>query len=331
MASINDVAELAGVSKATVSRVLNKTGQIRSTTRERVDQAMKKLNYRPSPLAQSLATSSSNTIGLVVTTYRGHFFSELMAEVQESVEEQDKFLLVSRGKRSQACERHAINRLKDMFCSGLILHSRNLYDEELLELAQDKTPFVLLDREVKGLEDRCIVYEHTTAGRIAVEHLIEHGHRHIACIAGPLHRTTSRLRYEGYLQALHKHNIPVQESMVAEADYDRAGGYQAMKQLLDQHPEITAVFSCSEEMCVGAFDLFRERNLSVPNDISMVSFDSVSMCTILTPQVTTVHLPIKDMAAESARVLLDLMNHKANVQPKRFLPELRTRSSVQRV
>lgn len=328
MASIKDVAELAGVSKATVSRVLNDTGQIRESTRNKVHEAMAKLNYRPSPLAKTLATSSSNTIGLVVTSYRGHFFSELVAEVQEEMDSQNKFLLVSRGKRSRECEQQAIQRLTDMCCDGLILHTRNLYDEELIELSKKNTPFVVLDREVKGLEDRCIAYDHTEAGKLAVEHLISQGHKKIACISGPRSRLTAQLRFRGYEQALRANGIAVDDTLIAEADYDRPGGYKAMTEILDRHPDITAVYSCSEEMCVGAFDLFRERKMTVPGDISVVSFDSVSICTILTPKVTTVHFPIKEMASEAAAVLLSLMKSDTGKQPKKFKPELRIRESV---
>ena len=331
MASIKDVAELADVSKATVSRVLNNTGQIKESTRIKVHEAMTKLNYRPSPLAKSLATSSSNTVGLVVTSYRGHFFSELVAEVQEEMDRRDKFLLVSRGKRSRECEHQAIQRLTDMYCDGLILHTRNLYDEDLVELAGKNTTFVVLDREVKALENQCIVYEHTEAGKLAVEHLIAHGHKKIACIAGPRSRRTALLRFNGYKQALRSHGIEVDDSLVAEADYDRPGGYRAMAEILDRHPDITAVYSCSEDMCVGAFDLFRERKISVPEDISVVSFDSVSICTMLIPRVTSVHFPIKEMALEAAEILSSLIQNNTDVQPRRFKPELRTRESVRQL
>lgn len=331
MASIKDVAELARVSRATVSRVLNETGQIRESTRKRVHEAMKKLNYRPNPLARSLATSSSNTVGLVVTSYRGSFFSELMAEVQESMDQQGKFLLISRAHRSRETEQQAIQRLKDMRCDGLILHVRNLYDEELRALAEDKTPFILLDRLVEGLEDHCVSFDHAEAGRLAVNHLIEHGHRKIACLAGPRARLTARLRFQGYERALREHRIEPDESLVAEADYDRTGGRRAMAEILARHSDITAVYSCSEEMCVGAFDLFRERNIAVPDDISMVSFDSVDICTILSPAVTAVHFPIKEMAVQASAALSALLRQQPLSTPEIFAPQLRQRNSVRTV
>ena len=331
MASIKDVAELAKVSRATVSRVLNETGQIRESTRKRVHEAMKKLNYRPNPLARSLATSSSNTVGLVVTSYRGSFFAELMAEVQESMDQQGKFLLISRAHRSRETEQQAIQRLKDMRCDGLILHVRNLYDEELRALAEDKTPFILLDRLVEGLEDHCVSFDHAEAGRLAVNHLIEHGHRKIACLAGPRKRLTARLRFQGYEWALREHRIELDESLVAEADYDRPGGRRAMAEILARHPDITAVYSCSEEMCVGAFDLFRKRNIAVPGDISMVSFDSVDICTILSPAVTTVHFPIKEMAVQASAALSALLYQQPLPTPEIFAPQLRHRNSVRTI
>lgn len=331
MASIKDVAELAGVSRATVSRVMNDTGQIKDTTRERVFEAMKKLNYRPNPLARSLATATSNTVGLVVTSYRGNFFSELMSEVQEEMEQLNKFLLISRGRRSREQEQLAIQRLTDMCCDGLILHARNLHDGDLLKMVEEDTPFVLLDRTIKGLENRCIAFNHVEAARTAVQHLLDNGHRKIACLTGPRNRLTAQLRFKGYLDTLRQNGMEVDESLVAEADYDRPGGHQAMQEILDRNPDITAVYSCSEEMCVGAFDAFRERGISVPEDISVVSFDSVSVCTVLTPQVTTVHFPIKEMAAEASRVLSLLMQDNVDIQPKIFSPELRIRNSVRKL
>ena len=328
MASISDVAALAGVSRATVSRVLNETGQISKCTKVRVNRAVEKLNYRPNPFARSLATSSTNTAGLVVTSYRGSFFSELLAEVQEEMDQQGKFLLISRGKRSRKSELQAIQKLMDMRCEGLILHTRNLHDEELLELKNEKTPFILLDRKINGLEDRCVVFEHEEAGRLAVNHLLQHGHRKIGCIAGARHGLTARLRFQGYEMALKASGVECNESLIAEADYDRQGGYRAMSEILSKNPDITAVYSCSEEMCVGAFDLLRERNIKVPEDISIVSFDSVNLCTVMTPRVTTVHFPIKEMAACAAKALSSLMDGHTLSTLKTFKPELRQRESV---
>lgn len=331
MASIKDVAELAGVSRATVSRVMNNTGQISEPTRLRVEKAMSDLNYRPNPIARSLATSSSKTVGLVVTSYRGSFFSELMGQVQEQVDNHGRFLLVARSKRDQDSERQAIERLEDMRCEGLIIHARNLDEDELRHKAKAGAPFILLDRLVEGIENRCVAYEHEKAGYMAVSHLIENGHRKIACLAGIRTRLTAQLRFQGYQQALAENGIAFDENLVAEGDYDRQGGYAAMKAILDRHPDITAVYSCSEEMCVGAFDVFRERNIAVPEQVSVVSFDSVSVCTILKPQVTTVHFPIREMADEASAQLFRLISNNSKSvlpAPDVFQPELRVRHSV---
>lgn len=329
MARIKDVAELAGVNRSTVSRIINGEGKFKEETRRKVEQAMSQLNYRPSAIARSLATSSSNIVGLLVTFYTGGFFGEMMEQVQTELDMHQKFLITAQGHHTAQGERDAIQRFHDLRCDGYVLHSRYLSDDDLRILAQQPTPFVLLDRHVEGLEDRCITFDHRGASQLAVNHLLKQGHKNIACITGPSHRHNSRLRLQGYLDALNHAEVAPTQTLCAEGNYGRHSGYVAMQQLLERHPDITAVFSCSEEMTTGAMQYLHEQRISVPERISLVSFDSVDLCESLYPTVTAVHFPISEMARAAVQSLIAMVKQQPLSGLQCFSPILKTRNADQ--
>lgn len=328
MASIKDVAALAGVHRSTVSRIINGEGVFRSDTRRKVEQAMADLNYRPSAIARSLATASTNMTGLLVTYYTGGFFGEMMDKVQSELDLHNKFLITAQGHHCVEGEREAIQRFHDLRCEGYVLNSRHISDDELRQLAAEPTPFVILDRIVEGLEARCITFDHQLAGKIAVNHLIELGHKKIGCIAGPQHRTSSMLRYQGYIDALQEAGIALEPTLTVEGDYGRQSGYFAAEQLYQSRSDMTALFSCSEEMTMGAVQFYNEHNIAVPEQLSVVSFDSVDLCANLYPAVTAVHFPISDMARTAVELLIDQIQHRGSPIERCFNAEIRLRRST---
>ncbi|EPM4288060.1 LacI family DNA-binding transcriptional regulator [Vibrio alginolyticus] len=327
MARIKDVAELAGVNRSTVSRIINGEGKFREETRKKVEQAMAQLNYRPSAIARSLATSSSNMVGLLVTYYTGGFFGEMMEQVQTELDIHKKFLITAQGHHSAQGEKEAIQRFNDLRCDGYVLHSRYLSDDDLRELAKQPTPFVLLDRYVEGIEERCVTFNHHHASRVAVEHLLAGGHRKIACITGPSQRHNSVLRKLGYIDAMKDASIDIDESWCEEGNYGRQSGYDAMAAILQRHPDVTAVFSCSEEMTVGAMQYLHEHSISVPEQISLTSFDSVDLCESLYPTVSAVHFPISDMARVAVQTLMGLVKEQEVIDKPVFEAKLKIRKA----
>lgn len=331
MARIKDVAALAGVNRSTVSRIINGEGTFREETKRKVEEAMATLNYRPSAIARSLATSSSNMMGLLVTYYTGGFFGEMMEQVQAELDIHKKFLITAQGHNCVEGEREAVQRFSDLRCEGYVLHSRYLSDDELRELAQQPTPFVLLDRHVDGLEARCITFDHHKASEIVVKHLIEQNHRKIACITGPVNRFNSLQRKQGYIDTLTNAGLHFDESWCEEGNYGRYSGYDAMEALLTRHPDLTAVFSCSEEMTIGALHYLHEQNIAVPEQVSIVSFDSVDQCASLYPMVSAVHFPISDMARAAVQVLTNMVQGKTCDTARKFEPKLIERMADQRL
>ena len=331
MARIKDVAELAGVNRSTVSRIINGEGKFKEETRRKVEEAMKTLNYRPSAIARSLATSSTNMVGLLVTYYTGGFFGTMMDQVQTELDQHGKFLITAQGHHSSDGEKEAIQRFNDLRCEGYVLHSRYVSDEELRTLAKAPTPFVLLDRDVPGLEERCITFNHLKASQIAVEFLLNQGHRKIACITGPVHRENSLRRKQGYLDAMHDAGVEVMDSWLAEGDYGRESGYLAAKQLLRNDSDFTALYSCSEEMTVGALQYLHEVGVQVPEQLSIVSFDSIDRCEDLYPTITSVHFPISEMARSAALKLNNMIANKQGNVETQFEPQLRIRHSHKKI
>ena len=328
MASIKDVAILAGVHRSTVSRIINGEGAFRSDTKRKVEQAMAELNYRPSAIARSLATASSNMTGLLVTYYTGGFFGQMMDQVQSELDRHDKFLITAQGHHSAEGEREAVRRFHALRCDGYVLNSRHLSDDELRAMAQEPTPFVLLDRLVEGLESRCITFDHTLAATMAVNALIEQGHRHIGCISGPLGRSSSHLRFTGYKEAMQSAGLSIEPALCVEGDYGRKSGYAAARQLHQSGWEMTALFSCSEEMMQGALQYFHEQKVVLPETLSLISFDSIDLCDALFPQVSSVHFPISQMARTAVELLMSQINQTECAIDRHFLPELRMRNSI---
>lgn len=320
MVTLEDVAALAGVSRATVSRVVNGDTNVRTQTRLIVEAAIAELGYSPNPAARALASSQSNTLGLVTTNYRGGFFGALMDTVQSETELHGMQLLVTQGRSSAENELGAIQRLYNLRCDGLVLHIRALEDEALLRLAEQGRKFVVLDREVAGLEDRCVVFDHRSASELATQVFIHGGHTRIACLHGPTSRASSLLRRQGFLDAMHKAGLEPVATL--EGDYDMPSGHQQTTFLL-QEARPTAIYCCNEEMALGAMLAINERGLRIPQDISLICYDSGERAPFVRPALTSVHFPISEMARYATWKLLN-----EHCEKERFLPQIVHRDSV---
>lgn len=242
MATINDVCKLAGVSKATVSRVLNETGQVKAQTREAVLAAMQQLGYQPNSLAQALATNTTNSIGLVLPHFESSYFGSILFEAEQGAQKAGKKLLVVNSKNSEQGEKEAVATLAAQRCDAILLYSRHLNEVQLLELQQQHpSPLVILNRRLHHPQLHSFGLDQTQIAQLAMQHLLNLGHRHIACITSPLVSETGKIRYQVYQQALHEQGIELNSSLVIEGDNTLLGGYQAMQQLLQQGISMTAV------------------------------------------------------------------------------------------
>ncbi|KFK93070.1 MULTISPECIES: LacI family DNA-binding transcriptional regulator [unclassified Serratia (in: enterobacteria)] len=314
MVTLEDVAALAGVSRATVSRVVNGDSNVKLLTREKVAKAVAELGYTPNPAARALASSHSNTLGLVTTSYRGGFFGALMDFVQTEAESHGKQLLVTQGRNSAENELLAIQRLFSLRCDGVILHVRFLSDDQLRQLAtEQQRPFVLLDRLVPGLEERCVTFDHVRASQMATQALIDAGHQRIACISGPMQRASSQLRLQGFLNAMQAADLQPVDCLAGV--YDLQSGYDCADQLLRRATLPSAIYCCNEEMAIGALLAINEHHLRVPQDIALICYDSGERAPFVRPALTSVHFPITEMAQYATRRLINPLTPAVAFEP----------------
>ena len=331
MANIYQVAELAGVSLATVSRVINPGAKVSEKTRRKVLAAMEQLGYKPNSIAQSLATRSSNAVGVLVSELYGPFFGAMLSAIEKTFKAAGKFVLVSAGHNDEEQEREAIRFLMSRNCDALIVHVEALSDKFLLDHDHEKTPLIIMNRKVRGLADRCFSLDNELGGYLATQSLLKFKHKRIAYISGPLDWVDARQRLAGHKRALEEARIKFDERLLIEGDYHETCGQEALNALFGKGLPFTAVVCANDGMAAGAMAAAHERGLELPRQLSIVGFDDAPISRYVYPKLTTVHYPIADMAAMAARwVLKHVYEHEQAEVQTAFEPKLVQRDSIGR-
>lgn len=308
-----DVARRAGVSRTTVSLVLNRVegAQISPETAQRVLDAAKELGYVPDAAAQALASRRSQVIGLVLSRRRQNissdaFLSSTIMAVMDTLSQTGFRLLID--VVEDIFDHDAYLRLvRSKHVDGIMLSGPRFDDEALGRLVQDGFPTVIMGR-LPGSDLYSVDVDNRQAARTAVEHLTSLGHTRIACITNAAASFTAALdRLEGYRQALAATELPYDEALVRFGDFGPESGYQQMNDLLDSGALFTAAFVASDVVAIGSLAALRQRGRRVPEDISLAGFDDVAMAAFTAPPLTTVHLPISELARQSCLTLLKLI------------------------
>lgn len=329
MATMLDVCKRAGVSKATVSRVLNNTGQVKESTREAVFRAMQELGYRPNSLAQALANQRSNTLGLVVSNFDGPYFGRLLKQAALSSDLAGKQLMVTDGHDDPQRELQALDMLVDRRCDAIVLYSRHMPEPELERLLRElPVPLVVMNRKVNGAPERCVLFQQEESARQVVAHLLGQGHRRIACITGSMHYPTAQARLQGYRQALLTAGLEADPALVAEGDFLVSGGYHQCKVLLASGHPFTALFACNDDMAMGAYRALQEAGLRIPEDVSVFGFDDDPSAAFMSPPLSTVNMPITAMTKTAFAQALRLANGEPLAPLAPFSGTLCLRDSV---
>lgn len=331
MATIREVSRLAGVSTATVSRVLNGTTPVATATRERVLEAIARLDFKPNTFARGLATNRSGGIGITVNEISSPSFGAFINGVEQVVRAEGIHLIVSSGSADAVLERASVDFLLERRCDGLIVQADALPDEALADLVRHASvPVVVFGRAIAEVADACVVLDNERGGALATECLLRHGHRHIGHVAGPLSFADARDRHAGYRRALEAAGVAYDERYVVASTFLEEGGASAVTQLIERVPKLSAVFVANDQMAAGAMRALRERGLRVPDDVSVVGYDDVFLARYLTPALTTVRQPLVEMGRAAAEVLLARVNGDRRGVMQRFEPALIERQSVVR-
>ncbi|HJY39125.1 MAG TPA: LacI family DNA-binding transcriptional regulator [Steroidobacteraceae bacterium] len=329
-ANMYEVAKLADVSIATVSRVVNSDSRVKDKTREKVLLAMQRLGYQPNSIAQSLATRTSNSVGVLVSELHGAFYGAMLSAIEETLRAAGKFVLVATGHNREDQEREGIRFLVGRNCDALIVHVSGLSDKFLVEHNKSKTPIVVVNRKVRGIADRCFSLDNELGGYLAARSLLEAQHRRIAYISGPLGWTDAQQRLQGHKRALAEARVAFDERLLYEGDYHETGGSRALNHLLGTGIPFTAVVCANDESAAGAMSAAHDRGLKLPDELSIVGFDNAPISRYIYPKLSTVHYPITDMGHMAARwVLQNVYQHEnLDVRQRVFKPNFVDRDSV---
>lgn len=331
MTTISEVAKTAGVSKATVSRVLSGNGYVSQAKREQVFQAIAATGFRPNLLARNLAAKSSHTIGLVMTNtlYAGSYFTELMQHSARMLEQQGRQLLLVDGKHSAEEERAAIQFLLDLRCDGIIIYPRFLSIEEMDALvAQYKHPLMVINRQLRQHDSYCIYVDQQLTSAHAVEQLTALGHRDIAFVTGSLDSPTGQARLAGYKTALTRQGITVQDALIVEGKWQAQQGVMAVETLLARGVTFSAVVASNDEMAIGVLQALAAHQIAVPQQVAVLGFDDIPLAPYTIPALASVKMPVTDMIKETLERLTFMLDGGELRQRKNFCGELQVRASI---
>lgn len=308
-ATIADVAERAGVSIATVSRVINRTGQVSPATAARVESAISELNYVPQAAARGLASRRTNTIGLILREITGEFFQPMLRGIETGARELGYDLLIHCTHRSPDLQIPAHYPLSEHNSDGLLVFTDSLDEAEIIRLYYAQFPLVLLHRSAPpGLNIPCVTCENKSGARRLIDYLIEQrGCRRIAFLTGADGAEDSYWREMGYRESLAAHGIPFDPRLIAQGGFDQHQGSIAAHELLSRGVQIDAIFAGDDDTAIGVMDALKEAGLRVPEDIAVVGFDDIPLARYLSPPLTTVRAPIETAAREAVHQLVRLI------------------------
>ncbi|MBD1582124.1 LacI family DNA-binding transcriptional regulator [Pseudoalteromonas sp. S16_S37] len=328
MVTIYQVSELAGVSLATVSRVMNNNAKVSDKTKQKVLDAMAELGYQPNSIAQSLASNRSNSVGVLVSELHGPFFGDMMSAIEETLRHEGKHTIITSGHSDEQREKQSIEFLIGRKCDALILHAEAVSDEYLLELERRGIEFVLINRYIESLKNRCICLDNRQGGYLATQHLLNLGHRHLVYISGPLWKQDAQARLTGHKQALNEAKIAFTQAQLFEGDYRQDSGCKGLDYFLERGQKFTAIVCANDEMASGVMSRARELGIEVPDELSIVGFDNIIYASYLYPTLTTIDYPIYDMGKMAAYSILKTVYNKKEVQVTPvFVPQLKARGS----
>ncbi|EIZ1344165.1 substrate-binding domain-containing protein [Vibrio parahaemolyticus] len=331
MATMKDIAKLAGVSTSTVSHVINKTRFVSEEISERVNNAAKELNYyAPSALARSLKVNRTQTIGMLVTTSTNPFFGEVVKGVERSCYHKGYSLILCNTEGDNERMRQSINTLLQKRVDGLILMCSSLEGEriDVFERYPD-IPVVVMDWGPMLFTSDKIQDNSLRGGYLAAKYLIDCGHTEIGCITGPLIKHQAQMRYEGYKRAMNEAGLEFNANWIIESDFECEGGYQAFKKMAERGTLPSSIFVSNDMMAVGVINAANELSIKVPDDLSIIGYDDIHIAKFMSPSLTTIHQPKYRLGQAAVETLVRRLDDKSNeAQVVQLEPTLVVRNSV---
>ncbi|MGW1910791.1 LacI family DNA-binding transcriptional regulator [Streptomyces sp. NPDC002076] len=311
MASIKDVAAEAGVSVATVSRVLNAHPSVSADARTRVLAAVEALGYRPNAVARSLRTDQTRTLGLVISDVLNPYFTELARSVEEEARALGYSVIIGNADEQPELQDHHVRNLLERRIDGLLVSPTDGGSPLMLDAARAGTPMVFVDRWIPGVDVPVVRADGRRAIRDLVAHLYALGHRRLAIIAGPAATTTGSERVEAFREAMGEYGLPLPEAYTGQGDFQAESGRRVTEGFLDLPEPPEVVFATDNLMALGALDAVRARGLRVPDDLALAAFDDIPWFVHTDPPVTAIAQPTGELGRAAVRALVDRIEGRA--------------------
>ncbi|MCS4244474.1 LacI family repressor for deo operon, udp, cdd, tsx, nupC, and nupG [Rhizobium sp. BIGb0125] len=327
--NIREVAAIAGVSIATVSRALQQPDKVRPETRKKVFDAVRQANFVPNAQAASFRRQSNNTVILLVRDIGNPFYLEIYKGVEEAASEAGYKVLMGDARNDVNRVANHIDMVRQKHADGLILMTGQ-FPTELLDQVDNLPPIVIASETVAGIALPTVKVDNRAASKNAMRHLIEAGHKQIVHLAGPFPETLAQERFDGYRDALTEAGIDYDETLLVSGDYSIESGRQAITGLLERGISFTAIFASSDQMAIGAISELRARGLSVPGDVSVTGFDDIIFANAFEPPLTTVRQPRQEMGRKAMALMVERLNGKRTAETIVMDTELVVRGSVAR-
>ncbi|NOU92222.1 substrate-binding domain-containing protein [Paenibacillus sp. LMG 31456] len=327
--TIYDIADAAGVSIATVSKVINGTGRISDKTRKHVVAVMDRLQYKPSMVASALTGKSTYTIGLTIPDLANPYFAEIARAVEDRGHEHGFNLFICSTDNDPEKEDRYFSLLTQKRVDGIIVATRTSKELFLKQLVQKKVPIVLIAGEMPALALDTVMVDDYLGGYQAGSHLVDLGHRRIAILAEDLNHISNQERIRGCVQAMRDEGAAINDNLIQVGGFTLDSGRAAATALLNGSEPPTALFACNDLLAIASIQAAREQGLKVPDQLSVVGFDNTILATMIDPPLTTVAQPIQEIGRQAVDLLIqEIRNEKSIKQRAVLLPELIIRQST---
>lgn len=308
MATIKDVARLAGVGLGTASRVVSGKGAVSPATLAKVRKAIEELDFRPSHAARSLLSGTTQMIGVYIPVLKGTFYTPILQLIDTELRDNGLHMVVAFGygqadARGQAIE--GIEFLMQRGCDGIISMSTSLLDADIEAFTARGWKMVAVNHNFKGPSEQCFYVDHRQGGALAAATLLAQKHKHIAVIAGPSTAPDNVDRISGFMAELERCGIDTKKLWVAESDFSPEGGWSCAEELLKSGYHFTAVWCANDEMAVGALSFFQQAGIKVPDEVSVLGYDDTPSAEFTAPRLTSVHVPWRDVTLSGLNSLMN--------------------------
>jgi LacI family transcriptional regulator len=307
MATILDVARMAGVSKSTVSRFLNEAGPVNAKTADKIRVAISELKYSPNYFAQGMRTSRTRTIGIVIPDYANPFYPELLKGIEIRARESGYMTQICNTDMDAETEYDRLNELVRRQIDGIVLCSYNRIPRDLAYLADiaKQIPVVIMDPVVKNESLSYVITDGYTGTVNAVSYLVSLGRKRIAYIKGPDRLYVTKERCLGYRDALTANGLEYRDELVYAADFSMESGYRAAEHFHQDGLHLDALMAATDLMAIGAIKYFNQAGIDVPGQVAVVGFDNISLCEIIVPSLSTIAQPIGALGRAAAEIIID--------------------------